>query len=194
MNIVSSQAVVLVLSVIALFFLIALAIVCSRQKKLRASVDAMERDEITGCLTEYGFFVHGRESIAGREEMIACIYMTIPQADYIERHYETERYCEFLRFVSVSIKNTLGDDQYIMRTGDDSFVFLMQNRSHNEIRAKLDNLCDQINRQAMTDDQPYIRVKPVFGVCLPKEKGESLERIVQMARIAVLDTPKNLPM
>ena len=194
MNIISSQAVVLLLSIAAAVLMVMLVVVCFRQKKLRDSVNAMDRDEVAGCLTEHGFFAHGLASIAGREDMIACIYMTIPQAGYIERHYEAEKYREFLHSVPTSIKNALGDDQYIMRTGDDSFVFLMQNRSHNEIRAKLDNLCDLLNQQKVfgVNDSPNVRIKPVFGISLPETRGESLERIVQMARIAVLDTHKNL--
>ena len=83
MNIISSQAVVLLLSIAAVVLMVMLVVVCFRQKKLRDSVNAMDRDEVAGCLTEHGFFAHGLASIAGREDMIACIYMTIPQAGYI---------------------------------------------------------------------------------------------------------------
>lgn len=183
----------------AVYLLISLAIsavlVCIllilrlRQRKQKNTVFI---DALSGCYSEYGFYACGSTFISGKAKLYSCIYMTLPEARSIFRNYDAAQYHAFMKFIPASLKTLLGKDPYIGRMRDDSFVFLLQNRNPNEIRAKLDTICDSLNNMLANSPQdlPSLRLKPFFGIYLPEDVKEPIQDIVQKAYTANINIPQ----
>ena len=180
-----------VIATAASAILLGMLIVCrTRLKKLKSSAYI---DPASGGFTETGFYKRAGKYIAGRASLFALISMQISEAKYISRNYGSEKYRNFLEYIYNSLKAQLGSDGYIAKTGEDTFVFLLQNRRANEICAKLDNICDSLNRFNLSEKSGNhaFYMKPLFGIYLPERADEKIEDIAQKAADARVGIPKD---
>ena len=156
-------------------------------KKLKQSAYI---DPVTNGLTEAGFQIRGQKLLLGKSRMFALISMQAKDVAQICKTFGVKERDRTLQYLYGVLKAQLGSDELIARTGEDTFCFMLKNRKPDEIRAKLDCICDAANRFNEGSASAYY-LQLVFGVYLPEVEGEELSSMQSKATLSRLDGLEN---
>lgn len=153
---------------------------CRKSKKYMENI---RRDAVTGGLTEAEFYLLSDQMLSAQAELFSMVSMHIGNYPQIVCTYGAQYAKAVMKNVSAALTRQLSRDERMVRIGEDSFGFLLKNKSREEVCIRLNRIEAAINPLggSLTERIP---LDLFFGICLP-EKGEySAEKLMDQAVIA----------
>ena len=139
-------------------------------------------DTITGSLSEAGFYVKLQKTIGSKVGSFAFVSMQIKDLSQIVKTFNTDDRIRTLNYISDVLSAQLGNEEFVSRTGEDTFLFALKLRDHDKICVKLNLICDALNRFNSSRSSVY-SLNPVFGIYLAAD-GETISDIENKAILA----------
>ena len=158
--------------------------------RLSSNKSSAGGDPITGGLTESLFLTKGEKNLRQIYAQYAVISMQVGELTDIGRTFGNENYRRVVKYICDVLKLQLGNDELLARTGEDTFCFLLKNRRREEIQAKTDNICLQINRYNEGKENTYY-LHPIFGIYFPQSEQEDFASMIGKAMTARMSANVN---
>lgn len=172
-------------AVAGLVLLVCAGLIVSSRAGLKKLRQAAFSDPVTGGLTEACFRAEARKMLSGRSGRCALVSMEAENLPQIRRSFGIEAGGRMLKHLHGVLKSQLSGGEVAARTGEDTFCFLLKNRDKDEIRARLDRICEAADRFSQSGGAPY-RLRLKFGIYLPEADGEDLTDMQSKAALARL--------
>ena len=153
------------LIVVGAFLLAALLLlaICHFSRKKLAGVAYV--DPLTGGLSERAFLA--RASLKGRAANFSFVSVQAENLDEVCVSFGVDEQPLILKRLHAALDAQLNSEELFVRTGEDTFGFLLKNRKPDEICARLERICNTVNQNAKSTLDGY-QIELRFGIYLPE--------------------------
>jgi len=175
----------LVIVAVLVAAMIGLIVLCNaRRKKLNNEAST---DPLTGGLAERFFLLRANGTLKGKENSFALVSMQVNNMTAICVSFGPSEQNATLKRLHDALETQLGSEELFVRTGEDSFSFLLKNRKSDEICARLERVCNTAN--AKKDGADCYSLDLCFGIYLPESGETNMEQLLGKAAQARLSCP-----
>lgn len=165
--------------------MIVLIVIYNFSKKKRNSESAM--DPLTGGLAEWLFMLRAHAMLKSKEDKFALISLQVNNMSDICVSFGPGEQNVTLNRLHNTLKTQLSSEELFVRTGEDTFCFLLKNRKSDEICARLERICNTVNLR--TDGMEIYSLDLCFGIYLPENAETNMEELCGKAVQARLSCP-----
>ena len=155
-----------------------------KQKKL-SSVATV--DQLTGGLSERFFLLRGNAVLKGKANSFVLVSLQVRNMSRICVSYGPKEQNAALNRLHNTLETQLGSEELFVRTGEDTFSFLLKNRKPDEICARLERICNTVNLRK--DGADGYSLDLCFGIYLPENTETNMNELMGKAVQARLSGP-----
>jgi len=170
---------------VLLMVVLILFVLCNVKRKKLNSMAVI--DPLTGGLSERFFLSRVNTTLKGRANSFALVSLQVKNMSRICVSFGPKKQDATLNRLHNTLKMQLSSEELFVRTGEDTFCFLLKNRKSDEICARLERICNAVNLSKNDTDNYTLDL--CFGIYLPENTETTTAELLGKAVQARLSGP-----